>query len=343
MPSRGRYAIIFLAFGCMIFLAGCPEIIPIESLEFAGPYGTGFYLARPETKLNVSVFYPIAEPPLTDAPLVVFSAGWNQPRTSYDCMATELAQWGYVVIVRYWPSLGAWIIGNDFLDTQVQHAIRLIDWAEQEAARPDSPLYQMVDTTRVGMTGHSLGGSVAIAAATLDNRIKACVPLDAAYEQTYPARFASPSTSAAAFMYVTSGSGGICSRPPLTTNLYEVTRPPAAEVIIHGADHLDFIQNRVVTSMLSNPFTSQTFENPLGRLAPRIDPCPGGSQDAHTVRALASKYMIAWFNVYLRDQKEFETYYCGALAAEDLAANLVTVRLNLGESYANSVQCDGCN
>ncbi|PGH47563.1 hypothetical protein [Streptomyces sp. Ru87] len=55
-----------------------------------------------------------------------------------------------------------------------------ITWAEQEQNRPDSPLSQQLDLTRVATAGHSCGGLEALVAAQ-DDRVSAVVSLNSGF------------------------------------------------------------------------------------------------------------------------------------------------------------------
>lgn len=57
-------------------------------------------------------------------------------------------------------------------------------------------------------------------------------------------------------------------------------------------------------------------------------PAPPSPQE---VRDIATRYMIAWFNVYLKGNTEFERYYVGAEAQQDIDAGLVSIRTKFEE------------
>lgn len=302
--------IIFVVFAS--YVAGCLFPTPPDSLDFPGPYPVRSYFATFRDNIEVTVFYPHTAAPQEGFPVVIFSPGWNQIRASYDAIATELAQWGYVVIVRFYPSLGISCLGWELFDAHVEQSLALIDWCAAENARTGSPLFAKVDVSRVGMAGHSLGGSVAIAATVADERIGACVVLDANHEPYSCQRFAFPTNTAAAILYINGSAGGYCSLPVFpTANLYELTTPPTAEVVITGADHIDFLQDRI---------GNETG----GRIV-----CPAGPAEPREVRAIASRYMVAWFNVYMKRLTEFEAYYHGPHSDHDEAQGLVTIRTRL--------------
>lgn len=315
----------------MVLPVGCSLFIPAEVLDFPGPHDAKHYFATFEEPLEVTVFYPDTEPPAGGFPLVIYETGWNQRRASFDSQAAQIAQWGYVVIIHYYPNLGAAGVGSELFDARVAQASRLIDWSAAQSEDPSSPLLGMVDAENVGMTGHSFGGSVAVAVATRDARVRACIPLDAAYEETAHERFDDPSVSSAAFLYVVSGAGGYCSHIPFfTESLIPRTNPPVAELVIVGADHMDYIHNRVRWRFTTSPTTGEVVSNPLTSWVPSVAVCPVGDKEPYDVRCTASRYSIAWLNVYLKDMAEFEAYFDGEIALQDTADGLVRIDYDPG-------------
>lgn len=296
---------------CSACLVSCPSKY---TLGFPGALPVTMYETSFGDKYPINIFYPDTEPPQTNLPVIIFNTGFNQPRGTYFGYGTQLAQWGYVAIIRFYPSPGLIGIGNDLVPEHVQQSIELIDWLDTENVRRDSPLFGMVDTERVGTTGHSLGATVAILHAIGDTRVKAMVSLDAGYanDELNPEELLS--TSVAAHMYVISEDGGWCAQAPGTTMpLFDATKAPASEITIVNADHMDFED-----SIIGLSYFGQFF-------------CPGAPGPPHPqeVRDIATRYMISWYNVYLKDQIEFADNFAGPRAQEDIDAGLVKIRLKL--------------
>ncbi len=296
-------------FFCFVLFTGC---YGNYTLGFPGPYPvTGFHTHVAENE-PITVLYPDTEEPLEHLPVVIFSAGFIQPRASYEGFARQLAQWGYVAVIRSYPSLGFAGFGDALMDTHVAQVRRLIDWLDTQNANSESPLYGKVDTTTVGLTGHSLGATVSICTALVEPRVKAVVSLDVSYNGgDFDVIDELPYTTVA-FMYIAASAGGWCSRAPGTNGLlFDYTPAPTALVTIVGADHMDFMDRPIGA-------------NNLGFIA-----CPQGPTDDQLVRDLATKYMVAWFNVQLKGEAEFAEYYNGSFAAADEAAGLATFRCRL--------------
>jgi len=100
-------------------------------------------------------------------PVVIIAPGFRLPVSQYRNYARRLASHGFIaVLVAYDAGL--------FNVNHLQNARELlaaVDWVTSRNGVP-------VDAARVGAMGHSLGGKLALHAATLDPRIKAVLGVD---------------------------------------------------------------------------------------------------------------------------------------------------------------------
>lgn len=288
-------------------LSGCFQP---SSLGFPGPYAaSAYHETYGEEALPLTVFYPDTDPPRRNLPTVIFTPGFIQPRASYESYGWQLAQWGFVVVIRAYPSLGFGGIGDALIDDHVIECGRIIDWLVEENRREDSRLFGMIDETRFGVAGHSVGASVSIATAVTDPRIDAMVALDVVYDGADLDVLGALPDTQAAMMYIRGDAGGLCGRSPFATvPLIDYSPPPSIEVTIRGADHMDFLDGLIGLYDLGYGIVSL---------------CSDGPADDEWVRAMATKYMVAWFNVHLKGQDEFRDYYEGDRADEDVAADAV--------------------
>lgn len=302
----------FLLGGILVScLASCPSSY---TLGFPGEYPVASYEGRYADDLPLSIYYPDTNPRLENLPVVIITPAWNQPRASYAGYATQLAQWGFVAVIRFYPTPGLNSLGRDLEPVHILLSEELINWLGEENDRPESPLYRMVDTDNVGTTGHSFGGGVAIFHAAEDPRVKAMVTLDSAYRDASESPETRLANTAAAMMFIVSSEGGDCTIPPYIKDpvaLFDVAPEPAAEVTIANSDHIDFMDSLIGAASLS-------------RLA-----CPNveGPPSPDEIRKIASRYMIAWFNVHLRGDADSSKYYAGSEAQSDINDGLVSIRL----------------
>ncbi|GJM13011.1 MAG: hypothetical protein DHS20C12_14140 [Pseudohongiella sp.] len=121
---------------------------------------------------SATVFYPLTlsfAPPSGAAVLV---PGYTATQANYDWWGPALASLGIVVMI---------IDTNDPRDTFIPRKdahIAAIDFLKSEIANSESPISGKVDTNKLAIMGHSLGGGAALAAAEeLGGDIKAVVPL----------------------------------------------------------------------------------------------------------------------------------------------------------------------
>lgn len=295
------------AVGAVVILTmtGC-EVNPTMHLGFPGPATVESFEASTPFhghEVEFTVYYP------TDlkapVPLVVFNTGWNQPRSTNAGYCLQLAQWGYVVINRQYPSF----LFTTFIDRHIEHASTVIDWALAQNDHPGSPLHGRIDPTRVGVTGYSLGAAVAIMTPLSDARIRTCVALDPIPQREsdfgsvdYVKQLAVPA------LFIKSGVPSILGH---TLPLYEHTPPPCMQVTVEGASHMQFEDDIVGL-------------NVLGKLI-----FPGEDADPDVTRGLAVKYMVAWFKVYLDGDPSFLRYVLGPDSGLDERDGLVTISRNL--------------
>jgi dienelactone hydrolase len=154
----------------------------------------------PEIKTNSCL-----EPPISEGrhPVVVFTPGYTGTFTDYTFIFEDLASRGYVVASvdhtyeatavefldgrfarsvsgSHWDN--SWRTDKEALSFAV--SVRLadlrfvVDELERLNADPGSPFVGKLDTTRLAIAGHSLGGMTALPALLQDPRLKAGVLID---------------------------------------------------------------------------------------------------------------------------------------------------------------------
>ncbi len=89
-------------------------------------------------------------------PAVVLANGTGVPASIYKPIFEHMASWGFIVV------------GNEDEWTADGLSVCItLDYILAENENPQSVLYHKVDTSRVGLAGHSQGGAATLAAATL--------------------------------------------------------------------------------------------------------------------------------------------------------------------------------
>lgn len=136
-----------------VFLAGDnvnangPLQTTVQDLAFSGG---GHILVRPTT---------LTSEPNTKHPVAIWGPGGGTPPRDYLQLLTRMASQGFVIVgIR--ESTG---------DAVLMSAA--IDWLEDQAADPSSPMHDRLILDRVGVFGHSMGGLSSEAAAQTDDRV----------------------------------------------------------------------------------------------------------------------------------------------------------------------------
>lgn len=152
-------------------------------------------------EVRVSVYpdgRPVASPTPRGWPVILFSHGLGVARAGYSALSQELASRGYVVLTVDHP-LGGFTLGPDgrvltpgadSVPLSYQgHPYRSAvgDWALDAglviralARGTPLPASLVLDTSRVGMLGHSLGGAAALEACRISDLFRACTDMDGA-------------------------------------------------------------------------------------------------------------------------------------------------------------------
>ncbi|MEU7143646.1 alpha/beta hydrolase [Nocardia sp. NPDC046473] len=137
-------------------------------------------------------------------PLVVLSPGFTAPRFTLTAVSEELASRGYVVAAvdhagetfgtefpggRMSTCVACQRIGDDgvftlMAETRARDTVFLLDRLTGPA--PIWSHARLIDATRIGMAGHSIGGASAAAAMALDARVRAGVNMDGSFQGVVP-------------------------------------------------------------------------------------------------------------------------------------------------------------
>jgi len=128
-------------------------------------------------------------------PLVLLSPGLGAPRYTLTTLAEDLASHGYVVasLDHAYESVGTLFPGNRMLPCMACQATDLSSLVLNRGRDASFVIDQLIsrfpgliDTSRIGMAGHSIGGASALAAMEQDPRVKSGVNLDGAFHVGAP-------------------------------------------------------------------------------------------------------------------------------------------------------------
>ncbi|MCP5345983.1 MAG: hypothetical protein R3F41_01715 [Gammaproteobacteria bacterium] len=119
-----------------------------------------------------TIFYPLTlsfAPPIGAAVLV---PGYRGTAEDYSWWGPMLASFGYAVMIIDTNTV------EDNLEARKQALLAAVDFIKNENNDPDSPIQGRIDTGKIAIMGHSLGGGAALQAAReLGDDLGAVIPL----------------------------------------------------------------------------------------------------------------------------------------------------------------------
>ncbi len=269
---------------------------------------TGVYTVD-GVKVPTDAYYPGAGPEPGPYPVVLIAHGFQLPAAQYIGYARRLASHGYVAVtVDYQAGL--------FNPDHVAYAGQVvggIDWVAGHAL-----LAGLADTDNVGLTGHSLGGKLAIHGAVMDPRVRASITLDPVDSATMCNQQNCPDVSDMLPIDIPLGflgetldgvGGGMLCAPAADNFLtyYQNATAPALAITVLGASHMSFIDD-VDSCGLVCAF------------------CKPATLDNAVVTALSRAYVTAFYGRHLRSEPGYDTYLTGAEAqARYVDKQLITI------------------
>ncbi len=155
--------------GVALAVAMAPDPPPVatESVTIDVPAAPG---GTDRVRLDATVYYPAVTP----APAILVAHGFGGSKNSVTTEATALARRGFIVLA--WTARGFGTstgqIGLNSPDYEVADARVMVDWL---GARPDV-IRDAPGDPRVGVTGKSYGGALALMLAGTDRRVDALAP-----------------------------------------------------------------------------------------------------------------------------------------------------------------------
>lgn len=198
---------------------------PVSDFLYAAPAGTN-------ADYSALVYYP-TDATAAPLPVIVFGHGFLSPPELYRATCRHLASWGFAVIaprtaLELFPSHAAYAA-----DLRASATV-LFDLGND----PASPLYQRIDASGVGFTGHSMGGGASLLAAAGDPRTRAVAVLAAA--DTRPSAIDAAVNIDVPVLYITGSQDTFTPNPFHTRPMFDNTAH-AAWMDIRGGFHCGFI------------------------------------------------------------------------------------------------------
>jgi len=260
-----------------------------------GPYQAGWTsttLNRDGRNLNSIIYYPSfiegsnAQIDTVSGPyqVIAFGHGFFMQNSYYVSLFKHLASYGYVVIAPQFPDVNHLQLGFDL--------IFCANYIKSQNQNPDSRFYNLIDTTKIGLSGHSMGGGASLLAAANDTSIKVVAPLAAS--ETNPSAISVMNQIQGVVYLISAQNDGIT---PVSTNqlpMFNNALPVKGLPVIKGGNHTKFMDTRI-----------WDWTDPNGYLTPTQQ------------LALTRKYLTSIFNLFLKQDSSYFKYAFGEEAQND--------------------------
>lgn len=227
--------------------------------------------------------------------VIVIAHGFKVPPSQYYSYAIKLASFGYIaIIVNYKTSF----LGNNNL-VQAKDLSSALDWITHK-----SELKHRVNFTNHGIMGHSLGGKLALLAATIDDRFRAIFCLDPVDGMGILVRnelYKLKHIPTGFIGELVDSQGAFKSCAPASVNyetFYDAAYSPTFKVSIHGANHFSFLDD-------------------ADRLRILRRVCKKATVSSKSVRDISQTIMVSFFQRHLRNQFKYDKFIAGSYAQKE--------------------------
>ena len=239
--------------------------------------------------------HPTSGPLPPPYPVVIVAHGMQIPSSQYYSYVRHLASFGYVALT---VDFTASLVGVD----NPKGARQLVDGIDWVGAQPGLG----ADASVVGATGHSLGGKIALLAATYDARIRASITLDPV-DGGGPTGCSPPAcVDVSALMpslaiptgflgETLDASGGLQPCAPAANNyatFYANATAPSLSVTVIGANHMSFLDDATACGLTCSL-------------------CKPATMDSAVAGSIARAYVVAFYERYLRGNAGYERWLTG--------------------------------
>jgi len=267
-----------------------------------GPFAVGFRLigVSPDGGLPFTawLFYPATSNGYGRAldatgapyPAVAFGHAYLAPPLLYAATARHLASWGYAVVL---PRTGVQLV--PYIPAFAGDLTEALDELERRDSEPRSFLFGAIDVTSRGLAGHSMGGGAAILAAAGDPRVRALVGFSPS-ETFWPVSAVERISAVEAAVVLLAGTADVITPPEVHQRpMFENAAAPRILATLDGGGHCAY--------------------------APAIPSCGGTLARERQIR-IAQRWLVATFNLYLKEDTRFADWVWGPLA-EDPAVEVL--------------------
>ncbi|MGD9006425.1 MAG: dienelactone hydrolase family protein [Desulfobacteraceae bacterium] len=282
MPEKMLPFLLVLSFS--LFCISCD---PPEDYELSEPGDyTGCYF---DTNLESSAYRSafIAYPCETSDgpfPALTFTGGITNVKEQMAWLADHVVTYGVILIVMT-PT------NNISMTTDVWKKAMLggLEMLESENNRPSSPIYHLVDMSRLGIMGFSMGGGGTLKAAdTVGEKIKTALSLAPHESRVNPSMYNNISVPT---LVTTGTNDSICPRDSVRA-IFDCLPNDIERLFVNftNANHVDWM------NVLGDKTTQDRFKT----------------------------FIVSWLKYYLAGDSSFKTYLSGEMHDKQIAAGWFT-------------------
>lgn len=254
-------------------------------------------LSRLSRNFTCTVVYPAISsgqntPPDTSQgkfPVIAFGHGFFMQTSYYTSIFNHLASHGFIVIAP------------QFFDTQhgelARDMLTCINYIKSLNNDSNSPLFGLIDTSSIGVSGHSMGGGASLLATVYDSIITIAVPLAAA--ETTPSVINVINQSNSILYLISAQNDGITPPGTTQTPMYNNAVPFKSILYLKGANHTKFMDTNLFDWTDPNGYMTRLNQQRLTR-----------------------RYLTASFKHFLKKDTSYWTYLFGAENQSDTSVIL---------------------
>jgi dienelactone hydrolase len=169
-------------------------------------------------------------------PGLAFGHGFFQDISKYESLLRHYASWGFITVTPKSQG-GLFPSHSDFADDLNAS----LTWLTAQNATAGSRFAGTVDTARLGLSGHSMGGGAALLAASRSTSVKSVSTLAAA--ETNPSAVTASGTLGIPAQYVGGSQDGIAGVADNQQKMYDAKSAPTQLRVITGGFHCGFVDS----------------------------------------------------------------------------------------------------
>jgi dienelactone hydrolase len=237
-------AVGLLALTCAVLVTGPSSAAPVAPADPAAPgsYAVGhadLTVSASGRSFSARVWYPATTPgasaPVAAGahPALAFGHGFFQDVSKYASTLQHWASWGVIGVAP--KTQGGLLPSHTAFADDLNAALT---WLTAQNTTTGSPFSGRVDTARLGLSGHSMGGGAALLAASRNPAVRTVTTLAAA--ETNPSAVTASAALTVPAQYVGGSSDTVAGVTDHQEKMYNAKPAPTQLRVITGGFHCGF-------------------------------------------------------------------------------------------------------